>query len=184
MFARSTPIRNAVAGVCAAAVVCTFALLAPAFGDDAKTMAGDGMMKKDAMPMTDSMMADGMTMMKDGMKDDAAKMQMTNDMAKMMVMQKMAMQMCTDGKCMMMMTQDEPTMKMMDAASKMAADPDKMATMRDAIMNDPASMKMVTMMSMAHSAMMKDMPASKMDGGKMDGGKMDSGKADSGKMMK
>jgi hypothetical protein len=61
-------------------------------------------------------------------------------------------------------------MKIIDDAKKMAADADKMAMMRDMIMNDPEMMRMVMMASMAHSAMMKDMSMNGMDHPKMDGG--------------
>ena len=165
--------RWATACLCTA-VVGMWARVVPAYGEapmagDKGAMAGNGMATDKAMaPMNDMAMNDAMSMMKDAVKDDAGKMKMSEGLAKMMVMHQMAMQMCTDEKCMASM-KDPAMMKVVDDAKKMAADPEKMAAMRDAIMKDPAAMKMTMMMSTAASAMMKDMPASGMDGGKMDG---------------
>jgi hypothetical protein len=107
--------------------------------------------------------------------DDAGKMQMTSDLAKLMVMHKMAAQMCTDEKCVMMM-KDADTTKIMDDATKMAADVDKMKMMEDAVMKDPAAMKSLMMMCMNRMAGMREHAMDgKMDGSKMEGGAMQGG---------
>ena len=159
MFANSKRTRYAAACLCTAIAAAGY-FLAPAHAEPMK----DDM--KPAMTMPDKMMSDQMMMAKDGMKDDAAKMQMTHDLAKMMVMHQMAMQMCADDKCAAMMK--EPGMTAMaDDAKKMAADPAKMAAMRDEISKDPAMMRMTMMMSMAHASMM---PMKDINDGKMNDG--------------
>ena len=135
--------RNRWSLACTGLVVVASACVVPALADD-------------IMAKHDMMMHDQMMTMKDGMKDDASKMQMTSDLAKTMVMQHMAMAMCADGKCQKMVDADPDIKKMSDDAMKMANDPEQVKMLAEQLKKDPMAMKQIMMMSMAHDAMMSD----------------------------